>query len=304
MIYPDSRNLSAVIKKLWESYEVSRPVYVMQEIDGQNVTDAVLKKADGIVIRTRWSTIEPTKGKFNLKWVKAQLARAKKFGKKVQLEVLSGDDAPKWLAQNGCQVYKINSSSQIPVPWDMDFITHYTNMISYIAQNLDWVDITHFHLPGADNAEWHYSQFNSGGFYKVAGYSDDKMVSAHKSIAYYTGAIFEKHAIETMLVSDIGDHDRAWTITAMAELAVLDVGFQMDALKASTSTSYKGYIRIKEFGDRGIPVGFEMVGPSVTRSGSAVSRFGGKFQSAIDKANKTKAQWLIVYQDDLRFLPF
>lgn len=279
---------------------MSRLVYVMQEIDGQNVTDAVLKKADGIVIRTKWSTIEPTKGKFNLKWVQGQLARAEKLDKKVQLEILAGDDSPKWLAQNACQVYKINSSSQIPVPWDPDFLKFYQLMVYKLFESLSWKNITHFHLPGANNAEWHYSQFNSGGFYKVPGYSDDKMVWAYASMV---SLLIEDAEHDFQIVANIGDHDRKWTQMAIDRIKGLS-SFQMCSLKADTPLTYKGYTRIKNLGDEGYFVGFEMIGPSVTRAGAPVDRFGGKFQAAIDKANKTKAQWLIVYQDDLRFLPF
>lgn len=277
-----------------------RPVYVMQEIDGQNVTDAVVKKADGIVIRTKWSTIQPTKDKFDLKWLQGQLARAKKLSKVVQLEILAGDESPKWLANNGCQIYKF-SGGQIPVYWDIDFQDWYVKLLSFIRKNLDWTMVTHFHLPGANNAEWHFSQFGSGGFYKVSGYSDSKMVESYKRLVMACVVTLPAHVT---IVADIGDHTRKWTLTTINEIRTMSrIGFQMCSLKADTPNTYAGYTRIKDL-SLSVPCGFEMIGPSVTRSGTAVARFGGTFDKAIYKANKTNANWLIVYQDDLRFMPF
>lgn len=274
-----------------------RRTYVMQAVDSENVNNATLTKAEGIVIRTRWATIEPTPGTFNLSWVTTQLQRAKSLNKYVQLEVLAGDDAPQWLEAEGAAVMKY-SDGQVPLPWDEVFQARYKRMIDHLAKTLDWSKVTHMHCIGADNAEWHYSQFDDGAFYSVSGYSDAKMVEAHvKAVTTMVAAL-----PNVAIVCDIGDHNKAWTAQAIAALKAKfagHVGFQMDALKATTPLTYEGYTRIRDAAEQGHHAGFEMIGPSVGAGGTPVARFGGPFADAISIANGTKVQWLIVYQADL-----
>lgn len=61
---------------------------------------------------------------------------------------------------------------------------------------------------------------------------------------------------------------------------------------------------IRDAAREGHHAGFEMVEPSVTRQGKAVSRFGGLYSTAIAKANSAIGDkgWLCPYQDDLRFI--
>lgn len=290
---------TVVAPPAWPKIALGSPrrTYVMQAIDSENVSDSTLEKADGLVIRTKWSTIEPTAGNFNLTWVKGQIARAKKAGKFIQLEVLSGDDAPGWLEGLGAKIFKF-SDGQIPLPWDAVFQARYALMIDHIKKNLDWSKITHFHAMGADNAEWHYTQFDSGAFYNIASYSDEKMVGAH--VQAMDTLVRTLPAV--VMVCDIGDHGRGWTAQAIAELKRQfegRVGFQMDSLKATTSRTYEGYTRIRDAAAEGHHAGFEMVGPSLGAGGAPVARFEGPFSSAIAIADTTSAQWLIVYQADL-----
>jgi hypothetical protein len=271
--------------------------YVMQAVDQANVGDARLRKADGIVIRTKWATIEPAPGQFVLDWPKAQIARAAGMGKLIQFQVLSGDDAPAWLESLGAKVMKFNRG-QIPLPWDEVFQTRYRQMIEHIARNLDWSKVTHFHSIGANNAEWHYQQFNNGAIYRVDSFNDEAMVNAHVRAV----GTLVTNLPRVIIVCDIGDHNRSWTRRAIDALKAEyagHVGFQMCALKASTSLGFEGFTRIQQAAAERHHAGFEMIGPSQTNDGRPVPRFAGPFSEAIRKAEMTKAQWLCVYQPDL-----
>src|SRR5687768_901957 len=61
--------------------------FVIQKVGGQNVSDAKLSSAkwDGIVIRERWSAIEPTSTTSDWTFIDQQIARAKKYKKKYVL---------------------------------------------------------------------------------------------------------------------------------------------------------------------------------------------------------------------------
>src|ERR1700687_909331 len=73
--------------------------FVMQQVGGQNVSDAKLSSSKwaGIVIRQRWSAVQPTPTTTDWKFIDEQIARAKKYGKKYILAIYTGDNDPSWL---------------------------------------------------------------------------------------------------------------------------------------------------------------------------------------------------------------
>src|SRR6478609_11426897 len=73
--------------------------FVMQQVDHQNISDAKLAshKLTGIVIRQRWSAVEPTANTCDWSFIDGQAARAKKLGKKYILAIYTGDNDPAWL---------------------------------------------------------------------------------------------------------------------------------------------------------------------------------------------------------------
>lgn len=272
-----------------------RRVYVMQEVDGQNVSDKVLMEAEGLVIRARWKSVEPKDGQFNLTFIKGQIDRAERMGKKIHLQVLGGDECPSWLKTAGAKY-----GSGMPLPWDAVYQAQYLAMSDVLRAKLSFKNVTHYHIPGADNSEWFYKDY---GIYSHREYTDVKMVKAH--VDWVRGLADRMPGI--IITCDIADHDKKWTQEAIKQMKANFkgiVGFQMDSLSAKTQTGYLGYTRIRDAAREGHHAGFEMVGPSVTRKGQAVSRFGGLYSTAIAKANSAIGDkgWLCPYQDDLRFV--
>jgi hypothetical protein len=296
----------------------------MQGIDQVQINDATLAKADGMVLRTRWSAIEKSPGVFDLSYIKGQIARCNRMGKKIYLQILSGDDAPHWLSSQGAKIHQYQEASlqknkvthpdnsieeteikkvvlrQIPLPWDEVYLTRYEAMIKHVSQNIDMTSVTHVPPIGADNSEWHYNQFS--GFYSAAGMSDDNMVNAHVRAA----GIIAKHMPKVIVTVNIGDHTRSWTAKAIAALKAKykgRIGFQMCSLKADNSPTYDGITRIKKAREEGFHVGMETVGPSIGANGQAVERFGGPYSAAIKMANDVMGDSgvLSTYQWDLEF---
>lgn len=272
-----------------------RRTYVMQGIDQVQISDATLQKADGMVIRTKWSSIEPVSGSYKLDYVKAQIARCVKLGKKVYLQILSGDDAPRWLEAQG-----VPFTAGVPHQWNATYLARYDAMLKHVAANIDTSAITHFATIGADNSEWHYNQF--GGFYSAPGISDDNMVAAHVAAA---GSVV-KHLPKVIAIANIGDHTRPWTAKAITALKAKykgRIGFQMCSLKADNSPTYDGITRIKKAREEGFHVGMETVGPSVGANGQPVDRFGGPYSAAIKMANDVMGDNGVVstYQWDLQW---
>lgn len=265
---------------------MKRQVFVMQGIDSVQgkVSDKTLAKADGIVIRTKWSSFETLNDDYRFKYLVAEIGRAQKLKKDIHLQVLAGIHSPTWLKQLGCKY-----AGKSPLPWDAVYQAEYSAMVYNLTRIFDSNDlITHFHAPGHGNSEWNYKDT---GVYTHKEYTDAKMVKAHVDFVQ----ILAGKLPHTIIVCDLLDHDKKWTGEAIKQMKAQfkgRVGFQMNSLSAKTSTTFAGYTRIRDAAKEGHHAGFEML------CTSGESRFGGKYETAIAKANATAAQWQCIYQSD------
>jgi hypothetical protein len=72
------------------------------------------------------------------------------------------------------------------------------------------------------------------------------------------------------------------------------ITFQMNALKASINTKWKGYTTIVDLGLEGWDIGWQFVGPSINED-----RFGGSFQQAVDIGEVGNPKYWEVYAPDV-----
>src|SRR5262245_3765325 len=93
--------------------------FVMQQMDHQNVSDATRSspKWSGIVIRQRWSAIEPSANTYDWRFLDEQVTRAKRLNKKYILAIYTGDNDPTWL---GVPLYL-----GAPYPWDANMLAEH-----------------------------------------------------------------------------------------------------------------------------------------------------------------------------------
>lgn len=267
--------------------QTPRLTYVMQGVSSENgvINDKTLDKADGIVLRTRWRDIETVDGIFSFNYLRKEIARANRMGKKIYLQVLSSDDSPRWLQESGVEM-----RDGIPVPWNEKYLAHYARMIVALRDNLILDQVTHFASPGADNSEWHYKQFKK--FYPV---KDADMVRGHLQLVDILNRALPPHII---VVANLGDHDKAWTATAIAELKKRfkgRIGFEMCSLSGQSPATYAGIARIEQARKEGHHVAMELVQPSNH------TNFKGTYAQAVTIANRTigDAGILCPYQYDI-----
>ena len=69
---------------------------------------------------------------------------------------------------------------------------------------------------------------------------------------------------------------------------------QMNALKASTNTNWKGFYRIVDAKLMGFTTGWQFVGPSTNKD-----RFGGTFEEAVAKGRLAEPSYWEFYAPDL-----
>jgi hypothetical protein len=275
-------------------------MFVMQQVDAQNVSNRKLAspKWDGIVIRQRWSTLEPTSTTTNWDFLDQQIARAKRHGKKYILAIYTGNNAPRWL---GVPLYRT-----APYPWDATMLAVHGRMVAKLGRRFaDDPDLVAVELGGptrgpSGSLEMHLAS----GLTSQRDYSDARVIAAWKQCIDQYAAAFPHCA----LISDggVAPGGRDATITQ----AVFDYLFTTYpdqanvshcALKASTKDDALHHAVVVDMGRRGCRIGFEMVGPSVGGTNGErgpLARFGGQFSQALQIAERAGARWLKVYQAD------
>lgn len=279
--------------------------FVMQQVDGQNVSDAKLKSPrwTGIVIRERWSTLEPQLNEFNWTFTDTQISRAKQFGKKYILAIYTGDNDPPWL---NVPLYR-----GAPLPWDAKMLAEHGTMVQKLGERyahdteLVGVEIGGPTRGPSGSLEMHLA----AGLTFQSGYSERVLIDSWKQCVDQYAAAFP----ECALISDGGVAPGGGK--ASITQAVFDylftkypdrANFSHCALKASTPEDALHHQLVVSMEKRGARIGFEMIGPSVGGANGergAVRRFGGEFGQAIAAARKAHAKWLKVYQGDERNLP-
>lgn len=279
--------------------------FVMQQVDGQNVSDAKLKSPrwTGIVIRERWSTLEPQRNEFNWAFTDAQIARAKRFGKKYIMAIYTGDNDPSWL---NVPLYR-----GAPLPWDAKMLAEHGKMVQKLGERYAHdADLVGVEIGGptrgpSGSLEMHLAI----GLTFQSGYSEQAMIGSWKQCVDQYAAAFP----ECALISDGGvapGGGKATITQAVFDYLFMKyanrANFSHCALKASTPEDALHHQLVVSMEKRGARIGFEMIGPSVGGANGergAVRRFGGEFGQAIAAAQKAHAKWLKVYQGDERSLP-
>jgi len=279
--------------------------FVIQKVGAQNVSDAKLAspKWAGILIRERWSAIEPTPTTTDWAFIDRQVARAKKYNKKYVLGINTGNNAPRWL---GVPLYHA-----APYPWDPVMLAAHARMVKELGERYGSdPDLVGVHVSGptrgpSGSLEMHLA----AGLTRQEGYSESRVISAWQNcIDQYAKAFPDCALISKGGVAPGGGK-------ATISQAVFDYLFTKypdranvshSALKAGTRENALHHRLVVNMGRRGCRIGFEMVGPSEGgKDGQKgpLSRFGGPFREALLIAQRANAQWLTVYQGDEKNLP-
>jgi hypothetical protein len=279
--------------------------FVMQQVDHQNISDAKLAspKLTGIVIRQRWSAVEPAANIFDWKFIDGQAARARKLGKKYILAIYTGDNDPPWL--------NVPLYLGAPYPWDSNMLAEHGKMVEQLGKryakdpDLVGVEIGGPTRAPSGSLEMHLAT----GLTYQKGYSEANMIAAWKQCIDQYASAFPDCA----LISDGGVAPGGGRMTITQ--AVFDylfakyhdrANFSHCALKASMPEAALHHAAVVNMAKHGGRIGFEMIGPSVggaNGENGAVRRFGGNFNQALQIAERAHAKWLKVYQADERNLP-
>jgi hypothetical protein len=186
-------------------------VYDLGATDSTRFASSVLANAavDGLAIRARWSTVEPSEGTFNWSNIDSVIGMAAANGKKVSISIEAGIFTPSWVYAQGAQSFQfvwdtswgpaICSTVTIPLPWDPVFLNKWAGFVDAFGAKYDGNPyVSHVKLTGINGKTQETTlphkvgeNINNGqctGFddiadWQAAGYTRTKVETAFQEVA-------------------------------------------------------------------------------------------------------------------------
>lgn len=102
---------------------------------------------DGVLIRFRWNSFEPEDDQFDFSFLRSEIDKVSKAGKKFSFALITGPSSPDWLYKKGCQRFDFsmnhphserrrNVVQSIPVPWDDCYLVEWFEAVSKVGEFL------------------------------------------------------------------------------------------------------------------------------------------------------------------------
>ena len=284
--------------------------YLLRPTTGTiSLPDSVLTnpKLQGIVIRARWSDVNPSKGHYDWSRIKDAVSKITNAKKHWKLKIFTGISDPVWLQQEGVQYFTFNNPNpqpfhpdptySMPVPWDTKMLGFYDTMLAAAAAEFDgnpYLDLVAIGGPTQFSLEMHLPDEVSS----LPGYSPQKLINAWKTSINSYANHFKKTMGNVDIASSAGTASEGTTIAqSVADYVFTVLGargaVQHDAYnaKASLDSYYVNQIVVGE-GALGHTFGFEQV------TASTDSRYGGSFASSVSRACGYGAAYMDIYTPD------
>ena len=268
-----------------------RPMwYILDKVDG-GVNYSLLNRSEvhGLSIRIRWASLNPRPGVYDFTPLRKLIERARSVDKLWTLRVMAGVSAPKWIDAPYFSYNEGGQKRSFPLPWNAEHKRQFDALIYELGKSFNRdAALQMVHVSGFDqSAEMHYQKaLESHPDYSIA-----KMAAAWNGRIDTTAAAFPNKLIN---LNHSPEPFSAKVLAHARTLGFRRMLFQMNALKASTNTSWAGYTRLRDLHREGAAVGFQFVGPSANQT-----RFGGSFESAVTKGAQAGARFYEVYQGDV-----
>lgn len=208
-------------------------IYAVSDVEkAHSATVLNNKDVNGIFIRVRWSTVEPTEDNYDWSFIDSEIDQAIAYGKKVSLAIMAGEHTPHWTKKGGFTFlhFKIIPHDgdgnyphwvDIPIPWESAFANAYVDMMGDLSDHLKtktarykaislikicginqetaetrlpYQDSTY--ISGTDTAS------NADIIWANEGYTPTKVINAWKYIAYNCSKKFSDKPIGMAIVPD------------------------------------------------------------------------------------------------------
>ena len=135
---PPPKATPSTTHRLGVSKSAARGVFVVLKVDDPHLesepawTDPNIV---GVLLRTRWSSVELTQSRFDWNYFDRGLSMAHTKGKTVILSVHAGNYSPSWI-YGGAKAFALRSG-EIPAPWDPVFQVEWGKLIAALGARYD-----------------------------------------------------------------------------------------------------------------------------------------------------------------------
>lgn len=150
----------------------------------------------GIVIRTFWSTVEPTEGNYNWQYIDSSLQAAQSYNKVATIFVASGVSTPTWVYDAGAQKFSMidvnpyhatyGQTFDMPIPWDGVYLQKWAQFVKAFGARYDSHSAVH-HVVLANPTPFSLEMYmphskEDQQHLREAGYTDDRVFRAWQQI--------------------------------------------------------------------------------------------------------------------------
>ena len=263
----------------------------------------------GVSLRSNWSTVEPSEGKFDWSFFDEGIALAARHHKNVALYVTAGVTTPNWVYAAGAyrwDINKVRRNGEIepmtePLPWDPVFFSKWSALIDAFAARYDsspYVAYVVMAGPGRRTETFFVDSPQDIAKLDSMGGLQHWVQGSEKIIDRYASAFQKTPFIMAMAPPVPADGG----VAALKELVDYGAGHypghygvMSDSLRPNYSLSSYGAQAIRSLSRRG-PVGFQMLLPS--KGGRQMSE--GSLEDALNRGVAIGAHFLEVYAVDCR----
>ncbi|HEX5417555.1 MAG TPA: beta-galactosidase [Chloroflexota bacterium] len=297
----------------------TRGIYAVLKHDrGASLATLSNPNADGIVVRTYWSSVEPTEGQYDWSFLDSQVAGAAAHGKQVVMIVLPGAFTPTWALQ-GVQTAQFDSKYgftrgrplTLPIPWDQTYLNRWFAFVRTLGERYDSnpaVVLVPATGPTSVSAEMSLpDQSDAVAQWRTLGYTPQKFEDAwRQTLATYAQA-FPTTQSALIMYPGLPIPDSAASDQTRSDLVALAVNSYPGRVAIQTSglSARKqdhptlGYTLVQQSSPKTI-VGFEM-GTSATEKPARMGNANPvvALQDSIDFGLKAGANYLEIYEADV-----
>lgn len=272
--------------------------------------------ADGIVIRTFWSKVQPGPDQFDWSFIDSQVQAASASGKKVILVVLPGAFTPSWALQ-GVQTAQFvvdygfmqGQTVTLPIPWDATYLNRWFAFVHVLGQRYDSNPaVINVPATGPTSISEEMSLPNDPtavAQWKQLGYTLEKYEGAwQQTLAAYTQS-FPTTQISLTFYPGLAIPDASAASATRVDLANFafnhygqHMAFQENGLSARKNAPSLGYDLVEQYSTKAT-VGFEM-GTSATQK---PDQMGGStpavaLQASVNLGLAAGVKFLEIYEKD------
>jgi len=295
----------------------TRGIFVLSN-EVKPIPSAVWANPDvtGVVVRGRWSDMQPTEDRFVWQHFDNEVAKAKKAGKKVILSVSQGKHTPNWVYQAGAQAFSFTESNKyhaaegqtarIPIPWDIVFLKKWSDFVKALGNRYakeGHVIMVHMVGPSKEGAEMHLPKTKEDQAHWIKmGYTKGQLIDAWKKVIDAYADAFPNTGLALDIAIPIKDDGVADAVLAYAANKLPGrLHVQHNALSAKTVVDWKPH-RLVSSSANSATVGFELVS-SATPQGKFNDngkRFGGSLTQGFEIGLKAGASYFQIYPADVQ----